>query len=225
LVLDVDGARDYSAYLSLQPYRLVDVDVPAKLPLPPRKSEPALPLSPLRMRPHPRHRRMTPGLPRRNAAERRTKQSPPAAKRFCNRQNSGETCCHAGFESTPLKSKSTAPSSAELQPPTEPKPRAMDKHSLTRALGLKIGRIVIDPGHGGHDTGTIGPHGLMEKDLLPGRRAFGWGHLIETETSRRGSHFTRGKTTTFHSARAAYGHGQRRQSRLFISSTQLKPRS
>jgi N-acetylmuramoyl-L-alanine amidase len=30
---------------------------------------------------------------------------------------------------------------------------------------LKISRIVIDPGHGGHDTGTIGPHGLMEKDL------------------------------------------------------------
>jgi N-acetylmuramoyl-L-alanine amidase len=39
------------------------------------------------------------------------------------------------------------------------------ERSLTRALGLKIGRIVIDPGHGGHDTGTIGPTGLMEKDL------------------------------------------------------------
>jgi N-acetylmuramoyl-L-alanine amidase len=33
-------------------------------------------------------------------------------------------------------------------------------------LGLKIGRIVIDPGHGGHDTGTIGPGGLMEKNLV-----------------------------------------------------------
>jgi len=39
------------------------------------------------------------------------------------------------------------------------------QHSLTRALGLKIGRIVIDAGHGGHDTGTIGPSGLMEKDV------------------------------------------------------------
>jgi N-acetylmuramoyl-L-alanine amidase len=39
------------------------------------------------------------------------------------------------------------------------------QHSLTRALGLKVGRIVIDAGHGGHDTGTIGPSGLMEKDL------------------------------------------------------------
>jgi len=33
-------------------------------------------------------------------------------------------------------------------------------------LGLKIGRIVIDPGHGGHDTGTIGPTGLCEKDVV-----------------------------------------------------------
>jgi N-acetylmuramoyl-L-alanine amidase len=38
--------------------------------------------------------------------------------------------------------------------------------SLTRALGLKIGKIVIDAGHGGHDTGTIGPNGLLEKDLV-----------------------------------------------------------
>jgi N-acetylmuramoyl-L-alanine amidase len=38
--------------------------------------------------------------------------------------------------------------------------------SLIRALGLKLDRVVIDPGHGGHDTGTIGPTGLMEKDLV-----------------------------------------------------------
>jgi N-acetylmuramoyl-L-alanine amidase len=37
---------------------------------------------------------------------------------------------------------------------------------LTRVLGLKIGRVVIDPGHGGHDTGTIGPTGLREKDVV-----------------------------------------------------------
>ena len=38
--------------------------------------------------------------------------------------------------------------------------------SLTRALGLKIGRIVIDPGHGGHDQGSSGPTGLLEKELV-----------------------------------------------------------
>lgn len=38
--------------------------------------------------------------------------------------------------------------------------------SLTRALGLKIGKILLDPGHGGPDTGTIGPSGYREKDLV-----------------------------------------------------------
>ena len=37
---------------------------------------------------------------------------------------------------------------------------------LTRVLGLKINRIVLDAGHGGHDTGTTGPGGLYEKELV-----------------------------------------------------------
>ena len=48
----------------------------------------------------------------------------------------------------------------------EAQPTASGDRSLIRALGLKIGKIVIDPGHGGHDTGTIGPNGLQEKDLV-----------------------------------------------------------
>ena len=48
----------------------------------------------------------------------------------------------------------------------EARPTADGDRSLIRALGLKIGKIVIDPGHGGHDTGTIGPNGLEEKDLV-----------------------------------------------------------
>ncbi len=61
----------------------------------------------------------------------------------------------------------------------EAQPTAGGDRSLIRALGLKIGRIVIDPGHGGHDTGTIGPNGLEEKDLVleVGKRL---GKLLET---------------------------------------------
>jgi N-acetylmuramoyl-L-alanine amidase len=61
----------------------------------------------------------------------------------------------------------------------EAKPTASGDRSLIRALGLKIGKIVIDPGHGGHDTGTIGPDGLREKDLVleVGRRL---GKLLQT---------------------------------------------
>jgi N-acetylmuramoyl-L-alanine amidase len=40
------------------------------------------------------------------------------------------------------------------------------QNSLIRTLGLKINRVVIDPGHGGHDQGTMGPKGLLEKDLV-----------------------------------------------------------
>src|ERR1700751_3975056 len=38
--------------------------------------------------------------------------------------------------------------------------------SLVPVFGLKMEKVVIDAGHGGHDTGTIGPNGLMEKDLV-----------------------------------------------------------
>jgi N-acetylmuramoyl-L-alanine amidase len=37
--------------------------------------------------------------------------------------------------------------------------------TLTRALGLKIRRVVLDAGHGGNDHGTTGPTGLTEKEL------------------------------------------------------------
>lgn len=50
--------------------------------------------------------------------------------------------------------------------PKPAKPRAGGQQSLVRALGLKLGRVVIDAGHGGHDHGTTGPTGLTEKELV-----------------------------------------------------------
>jgi N-acetylmuramoyl-L-alanine amidase len=38
--------------------------------------------------------------------------------------------------------------------------------SLTRVLGLKLNRVVLDPGHGGSDHGSTGPGGLVEKELV-----------------------------------------------------------
>lgn len=37
--------------------------------------------------------------------------------------------------------------------------------SLAAQLGLKMRRVVIDPGHGGRDAGAIGPRGVREKDV------------------------------------------------------------
>jgi N-acetylmuramoyl-L-alanine amidase len=45
-------------------------------------------------------------------------------------------------------------------------PTATGERSMVRALGLKIGRIVVDAGHGGHDSGTLGPDGIEEKDVV-----------------------------------------------------------
>jgi N-acetylmuramoyl-L-alanine amidase len=99
LVLDADGAKDFSASLLPDPFRLV-IDVHA--------------------------------------------QSSPDSK---NKLNSSVT---------PQDSFNAA---------AIPNPWHGGHYSLTRELGLKINRIAIDPGHGGYDTGTMGPHGLLEKDL------------------------------------------------------------
>ncbi len=66
------------------------------------------------------------------------------------------------------KSKEAAETTAEnVTPAIQPAaPMESGSPTLTRALGLKIGRIVIDPGHGGHDTGTLGPTGLEEKEVV-----------------------------------------------------------
>ncbi len=77
--------------------------------------------------------------------------------------------------------------------PEPAKRPATGDRSLTRVLGLKLGRVVIDPGHGGRDVGTHGPSGLYEKDVVldVSRRL---GALIE---SRLGSEvvYTRGDDT------------------------------
>jgi N-acetylmuramoyl-L-alanine amidase len=58
--------------------------------------------------------------------------------------------------------------------------------SVAAQLGLKMRRVVIDPGHGGRDTGAIGPRGVREKDValaiartLAGRlRALGFAVIL-----------------------------------------------
>jgi N-acetylmuramoyl-L-alanine amidase len=54
-----------------------------------------------------------------------------------------------------------------ISPPIhEADPTATGERSMVRALGLKIGRIVVDAGHGGHDSGTLGADGIQEKEIV-----------------------------------------------------------
>ena len=59
-----------------------------------------------------------------------------------------------------------APPSVTPDPaaPAVPLSNGAGGFSLSRQLGLGISRIVIDPGHGGHDPGANG-HGIKEADL------------------------------------------------------------
>ena len=167
VVLDVNGARDFSGYLLANPYRLV-IEVRAKPvassagnELAAAATHAASPVTP------------APSATAKNAnAEAGDADSKPRAVAGETVSVSAESkpaaaakTAVSGAAATAAKSKADTTKSAALLPPTESKPTRDGQRSLTRALGLKISRIVIDPGHGGHDTGTIGPHGLMEKDL------------------------------------------------------------
>ncbi|MBM4282186.1 MAG: N-acetylmuramoyl-L-alanine amidase [Deltaproteobacteria bacterium] len=69
-----------------------------------------------------------------------------------------------------------APATASAPPPSADEvkerigasigvPGAPGGVSISQQLGLKVHRVVIDAGHGGHDTGALGPTGVREKDV------------------------------------------------------------
>jgi N-acetylmuramoyl-L-alanine amidase len=159
VVLDVDGARDYTARLLANPYRLV-IEVRNKPPVTTAKVAAPAPVTAAAVAP-------PPAIP--------TPSVVYAAKGLSEKavtkpDVASETAAALSTDNPAISAKKPASKAkgdrtAVLVPPSESKPTRDGQRSLTRALGLKISRIVIDPGHGGHDTGTIGPHGLMEKDL------------------------------------------------------------
>ena len=70
-------------------------------------------------------------------------------------------------------------SSPAPAPPAYPTQQSTNvQPSMSRVLGLRIRRIVIDAGHGGHDSGTIGPDGIEEKDIALDV-ALRLGHLLQ----------------------------------------------
>jgi N-acetylmuramoyl-L-alanine amidase len=75
-----------------------------------------------------------------------------------------EPATAGGYEAKQPRQRPDMPEGASAEKaeapaaPAEPvSPRGESAKSMT---------IVLDPGHGGHDTGAIGPSGLMEKDVV-----------------------------------------------------------
>ena len=184
LVLDVDGAKDYSSFLLANPYRLV-IEVHAQ---PVNTAKPVVAAS-----------NAPPAVAMQQPAA-----NPPIAPDEVVNAGAANKPAVGPAEPKPARStaarttgapaKSDSPKSFALEPPSVPKPNRDGERSLTRALGLKISRIVIDPGHGGHDTGTIGPHGLMEKDLCLDV-ALRLGNLIEQKLPGADVIYTRNDDT------------------------------
>jgi N-acetylmuramoyl-L-alanine amidase len=163
LVLDVDSVKEYSAFLLLHPYRLV-IDVHGE----PAPAEQALNRT---KQPAAKSVSTAPAKAASEAPATSTTSTDMSEPKLAAATPAAELPDNRAPE-TPMKQPKELPirrtvARNNITPGTAPESKLTHdgQRSLTRALGLKISRIVIDAGHGGHDTGTIGPHGLLEKDL------------------------------------------------------------
>lgn len=172
IVFDVEGVEDYTASLSNKPPRLIVDLYGSAAQLRAAKNSGETP-PPAARNADETNARIEAGASEKAAAQ------PAAAKRAPVESESAVTRSLSKTESKKTASRDPLPvnntsltrgrrsgaARAAVSPPAAPQPTRDGQSTLTRTLGLKIGRIVIDAGHGGHDTGTMGPTGLMEKDL------------------------------------------------------------
>jgi N-acetylmuramoyl-L-alanine amidase len=175
VVLDVNGVKDYAASLLQKPSRLV-IELYGDSAGPSKPASVQTAQSTKSENPAPAIDRPAPSTTA-ILAEAIPSSSPTpnltsAKEAVSSEERSAAAPVAAKALPAPLKTlrttstKNPATGKPDLvQPAATPQPTRDGQSTLTRALGLKIGRIVIDAGHGGHDTGTIGPTGLMEKDL------------------------------------------------------------
>jgi len=178
VVLDVERIEAYSIFSLPNPFRLV-IDVQGVAPTQvARTVKPAPPASTGGRKPDKVHPSGTtnpaPSAPV-VAAAKAPPPTPPQVKTESKPFTPPAYKEEASASVSPLpasepgkKSKEeTATATTDVTPAIQPAaPTESGSRTLTRALGLKIGRIVIDPGHGGHDTGTLGPTGLEEKEVV-----------------------------------------------------------
>jgi N-acetylmuramoyl-L-alanine amidase len=158
IVLDVNGVKDYTASLLSKPSRLV-IDLYSN----PQTLKAAIPANPENANADAADTVATSRKSPEPIATTETKSGPGPAAKTENAAIEPAVAKGKGVRGKSAKNASGKPDL--IKAPTIPTPTRDGQATLTRVLGLKVGRIVIDAGHGGHDTGTIGPTGLMEKDL------------------------------------------------------------
>jgi N-acetylmuramoyl-L-alanine amidase len=147
VVLDTKGVSDFSVRMEQNPYRLmIEVRSRSVRPAPEQpKTEP--PPNPPKSQPAPQA--PPPGPPARNTTA-AVKPAPAVAS--------------PAIPTTAKVAASTV-NPAIPQAKSLPAPAPVTPQPEVRAHAGKL-RIVIDAGHGGWDLGTVGRHGLLEKDLV-----------------------------------------------------------
>jgi N-acetylmuramoyl-L-alanine amidase len=146
VVLDAAGVSSYSVYALYNPYRLVIDCARAAVANSPVAAAPLV--ATLRARP------MMPELGRRLPAP------PPRATELLAAARAAEDAAAPASGSHTEAFAVVPPAPTPL--PTRNIPGGL---SISRQLGLGVSRIVIDPGHGGHDPGTKA-RGVTEADLV-----------------------------------------------------------
>jgi N-acetylmuramoyl-L-alanine amidase len=136
VVFDLDGAGRASVYPLYQPYRLV-VDL----------------------------QRTRPAAPAVAAATTGTTGTPAASPAHTTSAAGGGSAPATGGATAATAAASTRPAPPATAPPAPATANGSGGYSLSRQLGLGISRIVIDPGHGGHDPGAT-VTGLTEASLV-----------------------------------------------------------
>jgi N-acetylmuramoyl-L-alanine amidase len=150
VVLDAIGVASYSVYARYDPYRLViDCARPAADPIAPLVSSAPPPLRRDTPRPLLMARRLTLDWGRRLPSI-----APRALESLAAARNESEPAAalHAEVLSSPVAT-------------TPPARNLAGGLSIARQLGLSVSRIVIDPGHGGHDPGAKGKS-VSEAELV-----------------------------------------------------------
>jgi len=96
-----------------------------------------------------------------------TVEKPPTPPQAPRTPTSAASTVPSGMP-TPVAGKgagsSTRPAPGGPAPPATPSANTRGGYSLARQLGLRVGRVVIDPGHGGQDPGALGP-GMSESAI------------------------------------------------------------
>src|SRR5215469_16344112 len=185
VVLDVNGVSEYSAFLLPNPYRLI-IDIHGGPPSPQQSATNDRPASAADV-PEPRTATTTKPSTRPVPNTVATKNAGTASEVAALSDQPGKVEATTVPTSQPIAavvpgtkiadSSAASPASASSRKSRKGKPdpasparaavpTADGQTSLVRALGLKIGRIVIDAGHGGHDSGTLGVDGLEEKEVV-----------------------------------------------------------